>query len=358
MLDRQFQRTFHRYQQIRLRLEHNPRYIVDVELLRDCAWLEDNHAHVGGTVWLNMPEMGVEGLAEVLAIEPCPPVEEGEGRLVTGTFRHTSGEVYDLKLESESKPVGVTGTHPFWSVDRKDWVSAADLEIGETLKTMAGTTVVESRTKREELEAVYNIEVEGEHCYRVGESGVLVHNASINPSYGSQRTITFTNQRGQSVSAEVGTSAEIILTAENIGGPRHNLSEPSWWDDLEDVAGSSIQKGHILASSLGGTESGAKNLTPLYVRPNTPAMNTCEGFMRRLITTCNYCSVQLTITVNGYGGNQHAPASAKPVMPTSVTMTWQVLDGQDGPIGTFVIQNDPQINTQDPCRAGNLPCRQ
>ena len=149
-------------------------------LLRDCAWLEDHHAHVGGTVWLNMPEMGVEGLAEVLAIEPCPPLEEGEGRLVTGTFRHTSGEVYDLKLESESKPIGVTATHPFWSVNRREWVSGIDLEVGETLKTLEGTTVVESRRKRTEQETVFNIEVEGDHVYRVGESGVLVHNASWN----------------------------------------------------------------------------------------------------------------------------------------------------------------------------------
>lgn len=57
-------------------------------------------------------------------------------------------------------------------------MSAIDLEIGETLKTLEGTTVVESRSKREEPETVYNIEVEGDHCYRVGESGVLVHNAS------------------------------------------------------------------------------------------------------------------------------------------------------------------------------------
>jgi len=155
---------------------------VEIALLRSLDWIEDYGAHVGGSVFLDMPEMGVEGLAEVAAIEPCPPLEEGEGRLVTGTFKHTSGEVYDLKLESESKPIGVTATHPFWSVDRNTWVSAIDLEIGETLKTLAGTTVVESRSKREEPETVYNIEVEGDHCYRVGESGVLVHNASCGQS--------------------------------------------------------------------------------------------------------------------------------------------------------------------------------
>jgi len=154
--------------------------------LRSPDWIEDYGAHVGGYVYLDMPHMGAEGLAEVLSIDPAPEIEplpEGcdpsEYRLVTGTFRHTSGEVYDLKLASESKPIGVTGSHPFWSVDRETWVSVLDLEIGETLKTLEGTTVVESRVRRPGSEPVYNIEVEGDHVYRVGESGVLVHNASI-----------------------------------------------------------------------------------------------------------------------------------------------------------------------------------
>ena len=33
---------------------------VDVALLRSPEWIADYGAHVGGTVWLNMPEMGVE----------------------------------------------------------------------------------------------------------------------------------------------------------------------------------------------------------------------------------------------------------------------------------------------------------
>ena len=126
-----------------------------------------------------MPEMGVSGMVEVLAIEPCPDIQPGPGRLVTGTFQHMSGEIYDLKLESESKPIGVTDLHPIWSMDRNAWVPVVDLEIGETLKTLAGTSVVESRCKRKEPETVYNIEVEGDHVYRVGETGVLVHNNSV-----------------------------------------------------------------------------------------------------------------------------------------------------------------------------------
>ena len=50
--------------------------------------------------------------------------------------------------------------------------------MGETLKTLTGTTHVERITRRPEPEPVYNIEVDVDHVYRVGESGLLVHNAS------------------------------------------------------------------------------------------------------------------------------------------------------------------------------------
>lgn len=149
-----------------------------IGLLRSLDWIEKHGAHVGGAIFLDLPEIGVEGEADVLAIGPCPPLEEGEDRLVTGTFRHTLTEVYALKLASESRSIGVTAMHLFWSVDRNDWVSAIDLDVGETLKTLTGTTVVESMSKRPQPDDVYNIEVEGDHVYRVGESGVLVHNAS------------------------------------------------------------------------------------------------------------------------------------------------------------------------------------
>ena len=151
---------------------------ADIRLIRSVDWIETHNAKVGGEIFLDLPHMGARGFAHVMAIEPCPPLGQGAGRIVTGTFCHTSGEVYDLKLESESNAIGVTSTHPFWSLDRNAWVSAIDLKIGETLKTLSGTTVVESRSKREEPETVYNIEVEGDHVYRVGESGVLVHNQS------------------------------------------------------------------------------------------------------------------------------------------------------------------------------------
>jgi hypothetical protein len=97
---------------------------------------------------------------------------------VTPTSRHTSGEVHDLKVPSEEKPIGVTPTHPNKSADRNCFVAAGDLRIGARLETHTGATVVESIVRRPEPEKVYNIEVQGDHVYRVGDSGVLVHNAS------------------------------------------------------------------------------------------------------------------------------------------------------------------------------------
>jgi hypothetical protein len=57
-------------------------------------------------------------------------------------------------------------------------VPVGRLRRGETLQTVKGTTQVVSYTLTDRVEPVYNIEVEHSHCYRVGESGVLVHNMS------------------------------------------------------------------------------------------------------------------------------------------------------------------------------------
>ena len=81
-------------------------------------------------------------------------------------------------------------------------------------------------------------------------------------------------------------------------------------------------------------------------------MNTCEGDLRKLIDVNRYRQVLVKITVIGYGENDNAPDKAKPVMPI-VT----VLDGDNGPRDTFVIENDSKATTQDLCQANNLPYR-
>ncbi len=247
-----------------------------------------------------MPEMGVEGLAEVLAIEPCPPLEEGEGRLVTGTFKHTSGEVYDLKLASESKPLGVTATHPFWSVDRNAWVSAIDLEIGETLKTLTGTTVVESRSKRKEPETVYNIEVEGDHVYRVGESGVLVHNVSQQCNLFPEKEFggSFCTEGGPTpVTGPRGRTQKIkARICDTGGGERATVADP--WDDEWNAGlprGSRrVDRCHLIGDQLGGLNN-LGNIVACCARGNRD-MSNVENRLRRLIDSGGCADVLVEVT--------------------------------------------------------------
>ena len=141
-------------------------------------------ALLGQSLDLNLPEMGAEGPAEVIAIASCPPLEsanEPGRRLVTSVFRHTSNDVVDLQLQGPDTPIGTTSNHPFWSVDREAFIPAGDLRIGERLKQADGLyTHVTRVTPRPRLAtSVYNLEVDGQHVYHVGIAGLLVHNSCI-----------------------------------------------------------------------------------------------------------------------------------------------------------------------------------
>ncbi len=292
---------------------------VDIGLLRSPEWIADYGAHVGGTVWLNMPEMGVEGEAEVLDIGPAQVYDVRPG-LVTGTFKHTSAEVYDLKLESEAKLIRVTGTHPFWSVDREVWVSVLDLEIGETLKTLDGTTVVESRVRGSEPEPVYNIEVEGDHCYRVGESGVLVHNAS--PNYSRTTTVNVT-WFGQSIVRSGGASFVVTDSTLGTGTPFQRASNlPVWWGALTtQFRNGDWQRGHLIGNQLGGPGGTEwRNMVPLHRRANDPGMQECEEIVKER-AKCGE-SVNLVVTPT-YGNRQVVPLFVH--MKATVIRTNEVL---------------------------------
>ena len=158
--------------------------LVKIELIRSVGWIREQRVAVGTLVFLAEPREKVHGHATVRGIRPCPPSERWGDHLQIGEFIPWPCRVGDLKITSESKPIGVTPNHPFWSPDRNEWVPAGRLEPGERVKTWDGTAAVEWYVMRERPEeAVYNIEVEGDHVYRVGESGVLVHNSSAgNPA--------------------------------------------------------------------------------------------------------------------------------------------------------------------------------
>jgi hypothetical protein len=339
-----------RHHLVSLRQERVDGNWCEADLLRSLEWLASQGiTKTGDRTVLDLPEMGVSGVFQVMAIGPCPEIDEGPGRVVTARFRHGWGRVYNVWVEGESVPLGATDRHPFWSTDRLDWVSVSELRVGEWVQ-VAGQTA-----------RVLKIEECG---YRVGEQGILVHNQSevCNPAageiaYDPVKTVTFTDASGNSVSGEVGTGVIAYMTPSSVRPPgdRVDLDEPSWWSKLQAVAGGPIQLGHIFASTLGGTgKKSWNNLTPLYQKANTPAMRTCEGFLKRLVTECHYC-VTVHVQVEGYGQNMSVPAAARPAMPTRVVIDWTNDCGTQK--GTFVIDNTTTAAAQDPCRVANLPCR-
>jgi hypothetical protein len=138
-------------------------------------------ALLGQSLDLSLPEMGAEGPADVIAIASCPPFEsanEPGRRLVTSVFRHTANNVVDLEIQGQDTPIGTTSNHPFWSVDREAFIPAGDLRIGERLKQADGlhTHVTRIPPRRGPPTSVYNLEVDGQHVYHVGNDGLLVHN--------------------------------------------------------------------------------------------------------------------------------------------------------------------------------------
>jgi len=146
--------------------------------LRPIRWLESCNAQVGSSIHLVVTEQGLDGLADVLAIEPCPRISSGVGRVVTETFTHVRGGILRIRLAGLAEPLGVTSNHSIYSSDRLDFVPAGELRVGETLRNLDGDVRIESIEQLGTQERVYNLEIHGEHVFRVASSGVLVHNSS------------------------------------------------------------------------------------------------------------------------------------------------------------------------------------
>jgi hypothetical protein len=166
---------------IALRMTKEDGAQLDIRLARPLSWIDETHAAVGATIFLDMEEMGAVGDAEVLSIGPFPEIQPRPSQrhsLVTGKFVHSSGDFLNLYVDGLREPIGTTSNHPFWSEDRQQFVQAGRLKIGENLRLQDGRLKpVTQVSKREGVEGAYNLEVDGEHVYYVSKEAVLVHNS-------------------------------------------------------------------------------------------------------------------------------------------------------------------------------------
>lgn len=168
---------------LKLRMPSNEQGHLDIEMIRSPSWLANNNARVGGSVFLNLEELGANGEAEILRIDACPKIHDGPGQVVVTTFAHPpSYEILDLKFTNElgnaSDSITVTGSHPFWIDGEQDFVAAREIELGESVRTHDGRRLVlaSKTTNAKQGQRVFNLEVHSEHVYFVGENGILVHN--------------------------------------------------------------------------------------------------------------------------------------------------------------------------------------
>jgi hypothetical protein len=153
----------------------------DLAFLRPLSWLKSTSAVVGGSIHMELHEMGLNGPARVVGIDPCPAIEpdNGTGRnVVTGTMAHPGANIVYLDITGLDEPLGVTDTHPIWSETRQDFVVAGQLKVGEQFRTVTGqpATLTKIHPHRGPPEMVFNLEVDGQHVYHVANSGLLVHN--------------------------------------------------------------------------------------------------------------------------------------------------------------------------------------
>lgn len=161
--------------------------LTKVDLLRPTWWLDQHQASEGGFINLDLAEMGACGRFKVKSIDPCPEIEPGPAgaQPVIGKFMHENTVLLDLHFEGESKPLGVTANHPIWSETHQKYLAAGEFKIGEEVKTLNGTSKLLKVAQRPGLHTVYNLEIHKDHIFRVGESGILVHNK------GPEEIVTF-----------------------------------------------------------------------------------------------------------------------------------------------------------------------
>jgi hypothetical protein len=161
---------------------------INIETLQPLEWIETNSVRDGADVPipLDLVEMGLpEDLqANVLAIESCPNIEPGPGRVVLMTVNHLNNAVVELTVSDGSDgmtTIRSTASHRFYSDSKDKWVTAAELAVDEVLAGGSALLTIHNKEWLEGTHRVYNFTVECDHVYRVSHCGVLAHNTCHTP---------------------------------------------------------------------------------------------------------------------------------------------------------------------------------
>jgi hypothetical protein len=118
---------------------------------------------------------------EVWAVPDDAPHTAGRWQKVEKTFQNAPAALLSVHVAGLAQPIRATHHHP-WYVANQGWTPTADLQPGDHLLSHDGRTAqVTDLFDNGETEPVYNLCVEDDHTYFVGDeaSAVLVHNFSV-----------------------------------------------------------------------------------------------------------------------------------------------------------------------------------
>jgi hypothetical protein len=259
---------------------------VELEVLQPHDWIERNGAYVGARVPMPLPlgEMilPADMLGTVIADEPCPPILSGPGRVVLATTTHLTAQVIELTLADEhgrQEPVRATANHPFYSVDRSEWVAAERLGEGEHIQGIEGRLTLLHSERLPGVQRVYNMTVEGEHAYRVSLLGALVHNV---PTIPAKVPVGSAPSAGSTANLSKGTTLarnlrEQLAIKQALSNPTAGsqlplkMTDPRWpasqgWVKMQQVIQSGGREGpintHYLYNTITGAVDDAKIVLP------------------------------------------------------------------------------------------------
>src|SRR5262249_42976787 len=123
--------------------------VVNVESLQPVTWLIENRAQVGKFVPLplDLVDMGLpERLqAQVISVDPCPPITPGPGRVVLTTVNHLNQDVREVTVldqKGHQETFRPTGAHRFYRENDQEWVHVDQLERGDLIRGYFGPLTV------------------------------------------------------------------------------------------------------------------------------------------------------------------------------------------------------------------------
>ncbi len=221
----------------------------------------------GGMTWVEFLQPGMRfkledgGVATVTKVEApkivMPPEDrtyEGgaKAKRVLGTIKRIGFVVLDLIAGNQT--ITTSPGHLFYSLTRRGWVGAGELQVGELLRNIRGeTTEVQAVSQpRRGLIEMYNLEVEDFHTFFVGRretDAVLVHN-------GIEGLCSIVKPLGQEEAAQLSENVRFRIVKGDARGRAFGTPRNPRAPTVEEF---NPRVGELNAGDIGGAIKGQKH---------------------------------------------------------------------------------------------------